>query len=69
MLRLRREHHLVVTPHSTLKAKRPPTRSNPRPTKPNAWGGIDMTQVLGEGFGWVYIVWVVDWYTKKIVGY
>ena len=28
-----------------------------------------MTKVLVEGFGWVYIVVVLDWYTKKIVGY
>ena len=28
-----------------------------------------MTKVLGEGFGWVCIVLVLDWYTKKIVGY
>jgi putative transposase len=39
------------------------------PTRPNAWWGIDMTKVLIEGFGWVYIVLVLDWYTKKIVGY
>jgi hypothetical protein len=24
-----------------------------------------MTKVLVEGFGWVYIVLVLDWYTKK----
>ena len=28
-----------------------------------------MTKVMVEGFGWVYIVLVLDWYTKKIVGY
>jgi hypothetical protein len=28
-----------------------------------------MTKVLVGGFGWVYIVVVLDWYTKKIVGY
>jgi putative transposase len=31
------------------------------------WHGL--TKVLIEGFGWVYIVLVLDWYTKKIVGY
>jgi putative transposase len=69
VLRLLREHHLLVTPNSKLKAKRTPTRSKPRPTMPNEWWGIDMTKVLVEGFGWVYIVLVLDWYTKKIVGY
>ena len=33
-----------------------------------AWG-IDMTKFLVEPVGWVYLVIVLDWYTKKIVGY
>ena len=28
-----------------------------------------MTKVMVSGFGWMYIVVVLDWYTKKIVGY
>ena len=67
--RLMREHHLLVPPNQTLKAKRTPTRSKPKATKPNEWWGIDMTKVLVEDCGWVYIVLVLDWYTKKIVGY
>jgi putative transposase len=69
VLRLMREHHLLVKPHQTLRAKRTPTGRKPRPTKPNEWWGIDMTKILGEDCGWVYIVLVLDWYTKKIVGY
>jgi putative transposase len=61
VLRLMREPHLLVTPHPQLKATRPPTGSTPRPTKPNAWWGIDMTTILGEDFGWVSIVVVLDW--------
>lgn len=30
---------------------------------------MEMTTVLVEGFGWVYIVIVLDWYMKKSVGY
>ena len=67
--RLMREHQRLVQPHIRLQAKRTPTRSKPRPTKPDEWWGIDMTKVLVEGFGWVDIVVVLDWYTKKIVGY
>jgi putative transposase len=67
--RLMREPHLLVPPNLQLKAKRTPTGSKPRPTKPNEWWGIDMTKVLVEGCGWVYIVVVLDWYTKTIVGY
>jgi putative transposase len=44
-------------------------RSKPTPTTPNEWWGIDLTKVLVEGFGWVYIVVVLDWYTKTSVGY
>jgi putative transposase len=69
ILRLRREHHVLVTPNLRLRAKRTPTGSKPRPTQPNEWGGIDMTKVLVEGLGWVYSVIVLAWYTKKIVGY
>ena len=66
---LMREHHLVVPTNLKLTAKRTPTGSKPRATKPNEWWGIDMTKLLVEGFGWVSIVVVLDWYTKKIVGY
>jgi putative transposase len=69
ILRLMREHHLVVPTNLKLKAKRTPKKSKPRPTKPQEWWGIDMTKVLVEGFGWIYIVVVLDWYSKKIAGY
>jgi putative transposase len=69
VLRLMRAHHLLVTPNLRLRAKRTPMRSKPKPTKPNAWWGIDMTKVLVEGSGWISIVVVLDWYTKMIVGY
>ena len=69
VLRLMREHQLLVQPNVRLRAKRTPTRSKPRPTKPNEWWGIDMTKVLVQGIGWIYIVIVLDWYTKLIVGY
>lgn len=67
--RLMREHQLLVTPNRRLRAKRTPTGKKPRPTKPNEWWGTDMTKVLVHGFGWIYLVVVLDWYTKAIVGY
>lgn len=69
VLRLMRIHGLLVTPNHRLKATRTPTRSKPRPTAPNQWWGIDMTKVMVEPLGWVYVVIVLDWYTKKIVGH
>ena len=69
VLRLMREHGLLVKGNPRLKALRTPTRSKPRPTAPNQWWGIDMTKVMVEPLGWVYVVIVLDWYTKKIVGH
>jgi transposase InsO family protein len=69
VFRLMQKHELVVKPGIRLKAVRTPQRSKPRPSRPRQWWGIDMTKVMVEGFGWMYIVVVLDWYTKKIVGY
>jgi putative transposase len=69
VLRLMQKHDLLVKPDTKLKAVRTPTRSKPKPDRPNQWWGIDMTKVMVNGFGWMYIVVVLDWYTKKIVGY
>jgi transposase InsO family protein len=64
-----KEHKMTVKDTNGLKANRTPSKSKPRPSKPNQWWGIDMTKIMVEGFGWMYIVTVLDWYTKKIVGY
>jgi len=68
VLRLMQIHHLAVKPNERLKAKRTPEVSKPKPTQPNPWWGIDRPKVLTPS-GWVYIVMVLDWHTKKIVGY
>jgi len=67
--RLMREHNLTVTKETRLRAKRTSHRAKPRPTKPRQWWGIDMSKVMVQSVGWVYIVIVLDWYTKKIVGH
>jgi putative transposase len=69
ILRLMRTFDLLVKPDTRLKASRAPARSKPRAERPNQWWGIDMTKVMVSSFGWMYIVVVLDWYTKKIVGY
>lgn len=69
VLRIMHDNSLLVTPNLRLKAKRTPSRPKPRATRPNEWWGIDMTKVMIDGFGWLYVVIVLDWYTKKIVGY
>jgi transposase InsO family protein len=69
VFRLMQRHKLLVKPDTKLKATRSPGRSKPRPDRPNQWWGIDMTKVMVGGFGWMYIAVVLDWYTKKLVGY
>ena len=69
VLRLMQKHKLLVKPNLRIKAKRTSGRSKPRPDRPNQWWGIDMSKVMIGGFGWMYLVIVLDWYTKKIVGY
>ena len=69
VLRLMQKHDLLVKENIKLKAIRTPGRNKPRPDRPNQWWGIDMTKVMVNGFGWMYVAVVLDWYTKKIVGY
>jgi len=66
--RLMRENNLTVKPNTRLIAKRVTERPKPRPDRPKEWWGIDMTKVMSNT-GWVYVVIVLDWYTKKIVGH
>jgi len=65
--RLLREHGLLAT-QTKHAVPRTSTRSKPRPDRPNQWWGIDMTKALTES-GWAYVVLVLDWYTKKVVGH
>jgi len=65
--RLMRENRLTVKPNTRLIAKRVSERPKPRPDRPKQYWGIDMTKVTSKT-GWVYVVIVLDWYTKKIVG-
>lgn len=69
VFRLMQKHDFLVKPNARLKAVRTPHKAKPKPHRPNQWWGIDMTKVMVQGFGWIYIVVVLDWYTKKIVGY
>lgn len=67
--RIMKEHNLLVTKNYRLKAKRKSNRSKPRATRPNQYWGIDMTKIMIENYGWLYLHVVLDWYTKEIVGF
>ncbi|WP_447972778.1 IS3 family transposase [Nitrospira sp. Kam-Ns4a] len=44
-------------------------KAKPKATRPRQFWGIDMTKFLIPALGWAYLVVVLDWYTKKIVGW
>lgn len=66
--RLMKLHDLIVTKNTRLKAKRVACRSKPQAEAPNQLWGIDMTKFKTHE-GWSYLVVVLDWYSKKIVGH
>ncbi len=66
--RVMRENSLMVT-QTVHKAKRTSQRSKPRAERPKEYWGIDMTKFLISSLGWVYLIIVLDWFTKKIVGW
>ena len=66
---LMQAHGLLVAKNMKLKAMRKVHTRKPKPERPNQWWGIDMTQVMIEDYGWVYVTIVMDWYTTKVVGY
>lgn len=66
--RLMRDNNLTVV-QKRYKAKRTEQGSKPKPTKANQWWGTDMTKFYIQSVGWVYLVVVLDWYTKKAAGY
>ncbi len=51
------------------KAKRIPQTSKPKAERLNQWWGTDMTKFYVNTVGWVYLVVVIDWYSKKVLGY
>lgn len=65
--RLLKAHNLLAT-QTKHEVSRVSSRPKPRPDRPKQWWGIDMTKVMTES-GWAYLVLVLDWYTKQIVGY
>ena len=71
VFRLMKKNNLLVTKENKLKARRArtPYKSKPKPIRPNQIWGIDMTKILIQNTGWVYLQVVLDWYTKKITGY
>jgi putative transposase len=66
--RVMRENSLMAS-QTVHKAKRTSQRSKPRAERPRQYWGIDMTKFMVSSLGWVYLIVVLDWFTKKIVGW
>ena len=64
---LLKQNNLLINKETRLRAKRKSLRPKPKAKKPNEIWGIDMSKIKTK-IGWVYIVIVLDWYSKKIVG-
>jgi transposase InsO family protein len=67
VFRLMREAGLTVKRVSHAATRTP--KAKPQATRPRQYWGIDMTKFLIPALGWAYLVVVLDWYTKKIVGW
>lgn len=66
--RLMKENALLVDVKQ-YKAKRRVQREKPQAKQQNKIWGTDMTKFYIDTVGWIYFVIVLDWYTKKIVGW
>lgn len=66
--RLMKESGLTVK-SKRYRACRTPQRSKPRAVRPNQYWGIDMTKFMIPSLGWCYLIVVLDWFTKKVVGW
>ena len=69
--RIMKEHNLLVKPNLRLRAKRDNqfNRSKPRVSRPNECWGYRHDKSNDSFLWWLYLVIVLDWHTKKIVGY
>lgn len=67
--RLMKGNGLLMTKINKYKAKRKISRPKPKACYPKHIWGTDMTKIKIDCWGWYYLVLVLDWYTKKIVGY
>lgn len=66
--RIMKANNLLLSKDNNNKALRT-KKSKPIAMSPNSWWGIDMTKIKLHYIGWVYITVIIDWYSKKILGY
>ena len=67
--RLMKINNLLVPKNLRLRATRSVKTSKPRTECPNRIWGMDMTKVKIPSYGWAYLHLVLDWGSKKLVGW
>ena len=67
--RLMKENALLVSQIKKLKAIRKKYPEKIRASAVNQVWAVDMTKVMIPEYGWLSLIIVLDWYTKKIVGW
>ncbi len=67
--RLMKENRLLVSQIKQLKAIRKKYPEKIRASAVNQVWAVDMTKVMITAYGWISVIIVLDWYTKKIVGW
>jgi len=66
--RLMKANGLLV-PQKRYRAKRQPEGRKPRAERPGQFWGMDMTKFIIPDLGWAYLVVVLDWFSRKVVGW
>lgn len=66
--RVMKENGLLCPRKGLRKSADRTPKEKPRAIRINQYWGTDMTKIYIEKFGWVYIVVVLDWFSKKLVG-
>ena len=67
--RLMKINGLLVKRNQNLRSKRDPKTHKPKTIVPNEIWGMDMTKILIPSYGWAYLHIVIDWGSKKLVGW
>lgn len=66
--RIMKEKALLCPRKGLRKSALREIRAKPRASRSNEYWGTDMTKIYIEKQGWAYLVVVLDWFSKKIVG-
>jgi putative transposase len=66
--RVMKEKSLLCPRKGLRKVADRQLKAKPKASRPNEYWGTDMTKIYVEKQGWAYLVVVLDWFSKKIVG-